>query len=366
MKDHYEVLEVPPNASPEKIKEQYRFLIHAWHPDKFPNPTQKAKAEEKIKEINAAYEVVGDPLKRRQYDKEHFAQTQPWYPQEGTMSYQAEISRSNPTLFVFLLDQSGSMSAQFGGQPSGTSKANGVADAINRMLSNLVIRCSQGEIIRDYFEIAILGYGAQERQVAPALSGPLSGRDIVKISEIGNSPARVEDRVLKQPDVAGGVIDMSIKFPIWFESVVNGDTPMCQVLQRAHQLVGNWIRAHRGAFPPIVINLTDGEATDGDPFPYAQDLMKLSTDDGSILLFNCHLSSTVGERVLYPESAASIPDQYGKKMFEMSSMLTPTMVEFAKKQGFAVGEKSRGFVFQADLVDVIRFLDIGTRPKELR
>ncbi len=70
MKDYYQILEVPPNASQERIKEQYRFLVHAWHPDKFPNPAQKAKAEEKIKEINEAYEVLSNPTKRAQYDRE--------------------------------------------------------------------------------------------------------------------------------------------------------------------------------------------------------------------------------------------------------------------------------------------------------
>ena len=44
--------------SGKEIKDQYRFLAHAWHPDKFPNPGQKAKAEQKIKELIEAYEVL--------------------------------------------------------------------------------------------------------------------------------------------------------------------------------------------------------------------------------------------------------------------------------------------------------------------
>lgn len=282
------------------------------------------------------------------------------------MSYTAEISRTNPALFVFLLDQSGSMKGHFGGQASRASKATGVADAINRMLSNLVIRCSQGETTRNYFDIAILGYGAQEGAVAPALSGPLAGQEILTISAIGNAPARMEDRVMKQPDGAGGVIDVPVKFPIWFEPVASADTPMVKALQEAHRLVSQWISNHQAAFPPIVINLTDGEATDGDPSESAQALRQLATEDGNVLLFNCHISSVVSSPVLFPESDSSIPDQYGKKMFAMSSPLTPTMVEFAKKQEFSIAEESRGFVFQADLVDVIRFLDIGTRPMELK
>jgi DnaJ-class molecular chaperone with C-terminal Zn finger domain len=68
MKNYYQILEVEPDASQDKIKEQYLFLIQAWHPDKFPNPAQKTKAEEKTKDINAAYEVLRNSVKRAKYD----------------------------------------------------------------------------------------------------------------------------------------------------------------------------------------------------------------------------------------------------------------------------------------------------------
>ncbi|MBI2809036.1 MAG: hypothetical protein HYX68_28970 [Planctomycetes bacterium] len=67
------------------------------------------------------------------------------------MPYSAEISRTNPTCFVFLVDQSSSMGEAFGGG-SGKSKAEGVADAINRLLQTLVLRCAKAEGIRDYFQ----------------------------------------------------------------------------------------------------------------------------------------------------------------------------------------------------------------------
>jgi len=69
MKTHYQILEVEPDASEEKIKEQYLFLAQAWHPDKFSKADQKARAEEKIKQINAAYDVLREPAKRAEYDQ---------------------------------------------------------------------------------------------------------------------------------------------------------------------------------------------------------------------------------------------------------------------------------------------------------
>jgi curved DNA-binding protein len=64
-KDYYEVLGVPRSASDADIKKAFRKLAREHHPDVAKN---KRTAEEKFKEINEAYEVLGDPAKRRKYD----------------------------------------------------------------------------------------------------------------------------------------------------------------------------------------------------------------------------------------------------------------------------------------------------------
>lgn len=65
-KDLYEILGVPRNASQEEIRKAYLKLAHKYHPDK----TGGDKAsEEKLKEINAAYDILKNPEKRAQYDQ---------------------------------------------------------------------------------------------------------------------------------------------------------------------------------------------------------------------------------------------------------------------------------------------------------
>lgn len=56
----YEILGIKPGASPEEVKQAYRDLAMVWHPDRFPadNPRLKEKAQEELKKINAAYEVL--------------------------------------------------------------------------------------------------------------------------------------------------------------------------------------------------------------------------------------------------------------------------------------------------------------------
>ena len=66
-KDYYKILGVPQNSSDDDIKKAYRKLAMQYHPDK--NPGKEKWANEKFKEINEAYGVLGNPEKRKQYDQ---------------------------------------------------------------------------------------------------------------------------------------------------------------------------------------------------------------------------------------------------------------------------------------------------------
>jgi len=66
-KDYYQILGVPRNASNEAIKKAYRKLAMQYHPDR--NTGKEKWANEKFKEINEAFSVLGDPEKRKQYDQ---------------------------------------------------------------------------------------------------------------------------------------------------------------------------------------------------------------------------------------------------------------------------------------------------------
>lgn len=64
-RDYYSVLGIDKNASQDDVKKAYRKLAKKYHPDANPN---NKKAEEKFKEVNEAYEVLGDAEKRKKYD----------------------------------------------------------------------------------------------------------------------------------------------------------------------------------------------------------------------------------------------------------------------------------------------------------
>ena len=96
-KDYYEILGVPRGASDDDIKKAYRKLAMQFHPDR--NPGKEKWANEKFKEINEAYGVLGNPDKRKQYD------------QFGTTGDASDIFGSHTTSATFE-----DLMREFGGQ----------------------------------------------------------------------------------------------------------------------------------------------------------------------------------------------------------------------------------------------------------
>jgi len=142
---------------------------------------------------------------------------------------------------------------------------------------------------------------------------------------------------------------------------------MCQALGQGKRILQQWVSQHANGFPPVVIHITDGESTDGEPSQAMREVTSLASSDGSTLLFNLHISSNPNAiSTAFPDSPSQLPDQYARTLFEGASALTPFMRSVAAEHGFQLGEGARSFVLNADLVLVIQALDIGTRPSNLR
>lgn len=277
------------------------------------------------------------------------------------MPYEAQIGRNNPTAFLFVIDQSASMSETM---TSGKSKAEFVADVLNRTLMNLITRCTKSEGVRDYFEVGVLGYGANG--VGNGFSGALGASILNPVSAIERNPVRVEDRKKKMDDGAGGIVETSIKFPVWFEPKSNGGTPMRAALTRAAEELVAWCDAHPASYPPSVLHVTDGESNDGNPEEIASHLAKIHTDDGEVLILNIHVSSLGVDPIRFPTSASGLPDDYAKLLFRMSSQLTAQQIVMAQEMRIKAGAESRGFMFNAEATEIVDFFDIGTRASQLR
>jgi hypothetical protein len=103
------------------------------------------------------------------------------------MTYTADIARTNPTAFLFVVDQSASMDERL---ESGQTKAEFVADVLNKTLYQLVIRCTRSEGVRNYFDVGVIGYGG--KGVYSAFGAALASEFVHPLAAIEQSPLRVE------------------------------------------------------------------------------------------------------------------------------------------------------------------------------
>ncbi len=277
--------------------------------------------------------------------------------------YSARISRSNPILFVILIDQSGSMEelTQFNGQQ--ISKAEAVAMTVNILISELLYRSRREEGYRDYFEIAVLGYHGQE--VVSMLGG---GEKIflrpseLAVGELGRVKLQKERRL---PD--GRTMISTVDQRVWVKPYAADKTPLYSALSKCYDEVKRWCqqKGHQRAYPPVIFNITDGESSDGDEtllLEIARQIKELATEDGQVLLMNMHISSdqTVPP-VVFAASEEELPDhRYARLLYRMSSEMPLVYHENIRRLRGKGGEHFRAMSYNAAMTDLIGMLNIGS------
>lgn len=285
------------------------------------------------------------------------------------MSYLARITQTCPTAVVLLVDQSGSMAepARWNGQT--VTKAEAVATAINTLLSELIARSRRDGGYQPYYDIAVLGYsGSEVRSVLPTI-----GSDWFLTPEVlADNPVDVREvrRLRTLPD--GRQVATVMREKVWVRPESDWNTPMVAAFGAAHKLLKAWCAKYKGqpCYPPTVINITDGEATDGTPKQLAaaaDKLRSLSTADGNVLLLNVHISDSERHPVLFPASADDLPkDRYARLLFDISSPM-PVLYrdEIALMTGRPAAEGARGMGYNANMTDLVRMMNIGTATSNL-
>jgi hypothetical protein len=279
--------------------------------------------------------------------------------------YQQTFSRQTPGCIVFLVDRSDSMQAPWGN--TGLTLAQGAARAINRILLELCIKSTkeQGAPLRCYFYVGIYGYGLRpssgQEGVESALPGPLAARGIVPLPELADNPIAIREESSIDPTPT----PTRARVPVWLEAYHGFRTPMCEAIAQAGAHVYEWAKAFPRSFPPIVLNLTDGMVTDSpyqgvDLADWASRLTTIETGDGRALMLNAFLSPSKAAITAFPCDPGGLPAP-GPQLFAMSSPLPDPMIRNARAARLEVEPGARGFVFNADLAMLVKFLEIGTR-----
>jgi hypothetical protein len=230
--------------------------------------------------------------------------------------------------------------------------------------------------LKDYCDILVLGYGDQVNLLLGDSRGmPLSIRDLAARPK-GRKQVLTQrfDRALNR------YVQVPEEQPYWIDYIANSSrTEMARALQQATQAVQEWLRMdanRQKSFPPIVLNITDGAHNgSGNPSEAADRLRQLYTNDGHVLLFSCHLTSSSGSHqgLAFPRTAQQIDTKvadidervWAKHLFAMSSQIPLTMSRKART-AFKVDlqDDARGFIYNASPAELIGFLRWGTQPSE--
>ena len=267
------------------------------------------------------------------------------------MAYSEKMSSANPGCIIIMIDQSYSMEDPYGS--SGEKKKDLASLAVNRVINEIVEASSDGEFIKDRCFIAVIGYGKKDTGV-DLLLGDL-------ISVIAENPIRVESIKKKIPDGAGGLVEIDEDFQVWVEPVAEWGTPMDLAFARAYQLAEDWCNEKPDSFPPLVINISDGEPNDINLARVeAEKLIKLSNNNGNVLLLNAHIADGLKDAIKLPSDGAILGDKLAKFLFDISSELPDILVSEAKKAGFNAVDGAKGMVYNADAEVLIRLLNFGS------
>lgn len=285
--------------------------------------------------------------------------------------YSQEITRAHKAAIVIAIDQSCSMGGRMAVDGWDISKAESVAMVAGRIVDELILRSKRDDTIRDYYDIAIVGYS--DGEVYSLLGDHFGFDSVVQLNKrvVPHTSYLLSHRTLN------GVKNLYEDVSLWVKPRAEGDTPMYKMITRVSEMVEAWCNeeAHRESFPPIVFNITDGEASDGDEEMLrraAHRLKQISTNDGNTLFVNIHISSnTLHPPLIFPtERELLLTDRYAQLLKEISSVMPGQFLSHVmecRNENFGSCDTAYyAMSYNSSITEIIAMLTIGTRSAGAR
>ena len=277
--------------------------------------------------------------------------------------YTQEITRRHRTAFVIMLDRSASMQGRVRFGRMMMSKAEAVAYTANALVTELVDRSRRTDGVRNYYDIAIVGYGGDGVEVLPAGDGFRS------IEEFARHAPRMSRMAFEEllPDGSATMVEHSREQ--WIEPKAEGTTPMYEAMLRVRDLLAEWCakEENRESFPPIVINITDGEASDcsdAELFDICSQVRAIATEDGNVLLFNIHITlSDALPSIIFPMADELLAaSRHARTLAECSSLMPEAFSQAIHAlKGAGAVPPYYGMGYNATIVELLSIINIGSR-----
>jgi hypothetical protein len=247
---------------------------------------------------------------------------------------------------------------------------------LNLMIEAVYDRAGVGPDNRPkhYCDLLVLGYGNDVRPLLGAIKAPVGVPDLPgKLMKDKRMVQIIQTNPVTQQAIAKEELR-----PCWVQPEeeepnrpASSKTEMAKAISDAREAVQSWLGSgawRPKSFPPVVINITDGQHNgEGNPLEEANQLRQLRTEDGNVLLFNCHLVTRASAQSLgFPHqlsviTAMGLPELErigAQQLFEMSSVIPQKMAERFKTP---LKPGARGFIYNADPQDLVDFLSWGTQ-----
>lgn len=279
-------------------------------------------------------------------------------------AYTAQITRSTPTAFIFMIDHSVSMrrTTQINGDTMTLAEA--VARIVNQQINELVLRCVKNNEVRHYYDIAVIGYGDKAYF---GWNGELSGRGFVSPEELVQHPFKTIT-IKEEKKTRRGPVIKEVQKTQWVEARHDGHwTHLHEAFGLVKNLLSDWMEKYstNNCYPPTIINITDGEfngSSNDILLQEANEIKSEFTNDGNVLLWNIHVTPNAGDKHIFPVNKSELGDDaYSGLLFDMSSLLPPRYAnDVAQIRTIAEDKRFVAMATNTDMSTLIQLMDIGT------
>lgn len=278
--------------------------------------------------------------------------------------YSQEITRRHRVAIVIAIDQSCSMGGKMRLNGWDLSKAEAVSMATGHLIDELIMRSCRDGGYRHYYDIALIGYSGDDIY-------PLFGQEIkfYPITSLAEQKVDKMAYLLDYKTLTNGVHPFHDEVSQWVKPVAKGATPMFKMINCVTALVSEWCskEENRDSFPPLVFNITDGEASDANYEMLrnaAYRLRNTGTTDGKTLFMNVHISSEINHSSIIFPTPQEVPIEirHAHLLMDMSSVVPKQLhgyinqhhTNFSQQKYIAMG-------YNTSMAGLITMLNIGTR-----
>ena len=273
-------------------------------------------------------------------------------------THNKQWSSATPGLLIFLLDQSGSMLLPF--KDSTESRTVFATRIINRVIDSIIQKNYTGDHAKDRCFIVVIGYSLGAKELCSGF-----------LSDLDNSPKRMETVKKEIKDGAGGSIEIEKQMPVWVDPIEeDGWTDMTAAFRMAKEIISKWVSDKPDSPAPVIINISDGvpyynhkENTEcaKEAENIAKEIMSLNTPDGNVLIFNAEIGQG-STQIILPSSISEVKSggSGAEFLYEISSVIPDGYHGAAEKNGLEPREGARGAVFAVDAEYLIKLIDFGS------